>query len=136
MAYLDTAHHESVLARFVRWWQERAAQRRAMAELQSLGDVGLTELATDLGLSVGQLLSAVEHDQHAADELYRMMTELGLDAEEIERAQGMLFRDLQMTCAACEHKGACHYDLEHHTAQRHFTDYCPNAATLSELRAS
>ncbi|RTM10828.1 MAG: hypothetical protein EKK33_23385, partial [Bradyrhizobiaceae bacterium] len=75
----------------------------------------------------------VRHGKHSADELPKMLEQLGISAEGLGRAQPLLLRDLERVCSLCNHKGECDRDLADGTAAENYHRYCANAATLESL---
>jgi hypothetical protein len=68
--------------------------------------------------------------------LLRRMAVLNIEPDEVDRADPLLFRELQGLCTLCQSRGPCASDLAHDAADAGFRDwreYCPNAATLSLL---
>jgi len=120
---------ESVIELFARWLEHR----REIAELCTCDAISREKIATDLGLSLGELDELVQRGPHAADELPKMMAAVGLDAKAIARAQPLVMRDLEKVCALCEQKKQCDRDLAAGTAAQHHKGYCANATTLAAL---
>jgi len=125
---------ESVIDLFARWLE----RRREIAELCTCdairGEIAeYARIATDLGVSLGELDQLVRSGPHAADELPKMMAALGLDTKAIARAQPLVIRDLQRVCALCEQKKQCDRDLAAGTAAQRHGEYCMNAPTFASL---
>ena len=120
---------ESVVDLFARWLE----RRRDIAELCTCDAIGREKMATDLGVSPGELDQLVRRGPHAADELPKMMAAVGLDAKAIARAQPLVMRDLERVCVLCERKDQCDRDLAAGTAAQHYKEYCVNAGTLATL---
>ncbi len=120
---------ESVIDLFARWLEHRCE----IAELCTCDAITRENIATDLGVSPGELDQLVRRGPHAADELPKMMAAVGLDAQAIARAQPLVMRDLERVCALCEQKTQCGRDLTAGTAAQHYKEYCANAATLASL---
>ena len=120
---------ESVIDLFARWLE----RRREIAELCTCDAISREKIATDLGVSLGELDQLVRRGPHAADELPKMMAAVGLDAKAIARAQPLVMRDLERVCALCEQKKQCGRDLAAGTAAQHYKEYCVNAETLAAL---
>jgi len=122
---------ESVIHLFARWLQ----RRRGIAELCTCDAMTaeFARIATDLGVSPGELDQLVRSGPHAADELPKMMAALGLDTKAITRAQPLVIRDLQRVCALCEQKRQCNRDLAAGSAAQRYREYCPNTTTLASL---
>ena len=120
---------ESVIDLFARWLEHR----REIAELCTCDAISREKIATDLGVSPGELDQLVRRGPHAADELPKMIAAVGLDAKAIARAQPLVMRDLERVCALCEQKKQCDRDLDAGTAAQHYKEYCANATTLTAM---
>jgi hypothetical protein len=68
--------------------------------------------------------------------LLRRIAALKIDPDALDRADPLLFRELQGLCSLCRSKGRCARDLAHYAADLDWKGYCPNAATLIELARS
>jgi uncharacterized protein YjiS (DUF1127 family) len=107
--------------------------RREMSELRQLDHDNFARIASDLRISPDDLEELVRHGKHAADELPKMLEQLGISAEQLGRTQPLLLRDMERVCAMCDHKGECDRDLAHGTAAQNYHAYCGNASTLESL---
>ena len=107
--------------------------RRELNEMRQLDRTDFDRIANDLRVSPDDLEELVRHGQHAADELPKMLQELGIDEERLGRTNPLLLRDMERVCALCRDKARCHRDLAEGRAGEHYHDYCPNAATLESL---
>jgi hypothetical protein len=70
--------------------------------------------------------------------LFRRMTLLQIDRDELARDEPLLLRELQGLCTLCGSKAECVQDLDREckTGEPHaWREYCPNAATLNALGA-
>ena len=121
---------EAVIDLFARWLNHT----REIAELCTCDAISREKIATDLGLSPGELNQLIRRGPHAADELPKMMAAIGLDAKAIARAQPLVMRDLERVCALCEQKKQCGRDLAAGTAAQHYKEYCVNAETFAVLK--
>jgi hypothetical protein len=117
---------EALLTRVRDWW-------RRQNELSKLDDRELGRVAAELGISASALEELVERGPDAASHLYERMALLGLSKEDLDAAAQGVMRDLQRTCACCDHKGVCERDLELRPADPAWKSYCPNAVTLQTL---
>jgi hypothetical protein len=90
-------------------------------------------IARDIGLSPGELLSAVAMGPHAADELPRLLRALGVDSQRLTSEDPAAMRDLRRICVSCDRKVRCLHNLAKGTAASHYRDYCPNAVSLDAL---
>lgn len=132
---MTDAPHLSPVARVLHWLQDWRTRQAELAELDTLGADGVRSIASDLGLSPADLRELTALGPHAADLMPRLMTALGLDPAVIERAEPMVFRDLQRACACCSDHGRCAHDLADGTIAETYREYCPNAETMSALQA-
>jgi len=121
---------ESVIDLFAKWLQHR---REIAACRCEAGEYA--RIASDLGVSPGELDELVRRGRHAADQLQGMMAALKLDTGKIARVEPLVLRDMKRVCAMCERKRRCDHELAAGTAAQHYDDYCANATTLASLVA-
>jgi hypothetical protein len=121
---------ELVISTFADWLKHR----REMREVRGLDHEEFDRIASDLRVSPIDLEDLVRKGPHSADELPKMLRELGISEADLAKTQPMMLRDMERVCAFCGHKRQCDYDLIAGTAPTHFTDYCPNAPTIEQLR--
>ncbi|MBR0717172.1 helix-turn-helix transcriptional regulator [Bradyrhizobium liaoningense] len=107
--------------------------RRELKEMREMDRFNFDRIASDLRVSPSELEQLVRHGPHAADELPKMLEQLGIDQERLGRTQPLLLRDLERVCALCPDKVKCHRDLAEHSAAEHYQEYCLNAPTLETL---
>ena len=119
-----------VISTFADWLKHR----RAMREIRGLDRGEFDRIANDLRVSPIDLEDLVRQGPHSADELPKMLKELGISESDLAKTQAMLLRDMERVCSLCGHKRQCDYDLMAGTAPEHFADYCPNAPTIAQLR--
>jgi hypothetical protein len=117
-----------------RWFRWRR-RRGAVAELASLDQDQRNEIARDTGVASGELVTLTRKGPGAADLLYRRLGALGLDKEKIAQDEPAVLKDLQRLCSLCESKGRCMHDLDRDPNDAAWRAYCPNASTLTALRA-
>jgi uncharacterized protein YjiS (DUF1127 family) len=120
---------QDLIDSFASWLKHR----REVNEMRQLDRADFDRIAQDLRIAPDDLEELVRHGRHAADELPRMLAQLGISAEALGRAQPLLLRDLERTCALCNHKGQCDRDLAEGTAAENYPGYCANASTLESL---
>jgi hypothetical protein len=68
--------------------------------------------------------------------LLNRMVVLRIDPDAVDRADPLLYRELQGLCSLCRSKGRCARDLAHDAADRasqSWKEYCPNGTTLNRL---
>lgn len=107
--------------------------RRELNELRQLDHDNFARIAADLRIAPDDLEELVRHGHHAADELPKMLEQLGISAEQLGRTQPLLLRDMERVCSMCGHKGQCDRDLASGTAAENYHGYCGNASTLESL---
>ena len=112
--------------------------RRAIQEIENLCSNSGTEfsrIARDLGVSTDTLDAFVRKGPHAADQLPKLLKELGISESSLAKAQPQMLLDMQRVCAFCGHKGACNKDLALHTAKANYEKYCENAQTIAAVKS-
>jgi hypothetical protein len=107
--------------------------RRELNEMRKLDRSDFNRIASDLRVSPDDLEELVRHGHHAADELPKMLAQLGISEEQLGRAQPLLLRDMERVCALCNEKARCHRDLACGAAAENYHSYCKNASTLETL---
>ncbi|WFU41263.1 hypothetical protein QA640_01620 [Bradyrhizobium sp. CB82] len=107
--------------------------RRELNEMRQLDRSDFNRIASDLRVSPVDLEELVRHGHHAADELPKMLEQLGISEEQLGRAQPLLLRDMERVCALCRNKPQCDRDLADGSAAENYHGYCPNASTLTSL---
>lgn len=120
---------QDLIESFANWLKHR----RELSELRQLDRSDFERIANDLRIAPDDLEDLVRHGHHAADELPKMLEQLGISAERLGRAQPLLLRDMERVCALCNHKAQCDRDLADGTAAENYHGYCGNAATLESL---
>lgn len=125
----------SLRGRVRTWWQERQEIARELGELSALGEHGLSELATDVGVNTQMLLAVIRNGAAAADDMEYLMRALNIDPDAVHYDEPGLYRGLQASCALCEDKARCRAELNAGTMRENYTHFCPNHETMSELRA-
>jgi len=66
------------------------------------------------------------------------MRALGISKADVDRAARGVMRDMQRTCACCNEKTTCDWDLAERPGDPVWKGYCPNAGSLefiSSLKA-
>lgn len=120
---------QDLIESFAGWLKHR----REMNEMRQLDRADFDRIASDLRIAPDDLEELVRHGKHAADELPRMLEQLGINAEGLGRAQPLLLRDMKRVCSLCNNKGQCDRELAAGSAAENFHGYCGNAATLESL---
>lgn len=120
---------QDLIDSFASWLKHR----REINEMRQLDRADFDRIASDLRIAPDDLEELVRHGLHAADELPKMLEQLGINAEGLGRAQPLLLRDMERVCSLCNHKGQCDRDLAEGTAAENYHGYCANAAALESL---
>ena len=120
---------QDLIESFAGWLKHR----RELNEMRQLDRTEFDRIANDLRVSPDDLEELVRHGHHAADELPKMLEQLGINEEHLGRVQPLLLRDMERVCALCQHKAQCDRHLADGTAPEHYHGYCGNAATLESL---
>jgi hypothetical protein len=87
-------------------------------------------MARDLGMSRGELFVLAGKWPDSADLLSRRLEQV-----KVARVEPRVLRDLERVCTLCGSKRRCEYDLAIHPSNSPWTEYCPNATTISALMA-
>ena len=114
---------------FVDWMKHR----RELREMRELDAANFGQIASDLRMSSADLEALVRQGPHAADELPKMLTALGIDQESLSRTEPLVLRDMERVCSMCIHKRQCDKDLAAGMAAAHYEQYCGNADTIDGL---
>ncbi|MDF0584899.1 hypothetical protein [Bradyrhizobium yuanmingense] len=120
---------QDLIESFANW----VKHRREINEMRQLDRADFDRIANDLRIAPDDLEELVRHGRHAADELPKLLDQLGISTEALGRAQPLLLRDLERVCSFCNHKGQCDRDLADGTAAENYHGYCANASTLETL---
>ena len=120
---------QNLIESFAGWLKHR----RELNEMRRLDRTDFDRIASDLRIAPDDLEELVRYGEHAADELPKMLDQLGVDAERLGQVQPLLVRDMERVCSLCRHKAQCDRDLADGTAAENYHGYCGNAATLESL---
>jgi|SRR6476619_3777277 hypothetical protein len=121
---------EFLIDKFAEWLKHR----RELNEVRQLNRTEFNLIASDLRVSPGELDQLVQVGSHGADELPKMLKNLGISEADLKRTQPMLMRDMQRVCGLCREKAHCDRELAAGTAAAHYQGYCPNASNIDELK--
>lgn len=127
--HVETA--PSPLKRLAQWWRDLTVAPLTTA----VGDVEATKIASDVGVTIAELETVRHMGAAAAYPMYRRMASLGLDEEQITRAEPGVLNDLQRVCSMCAEKRQCVHELRADPSDTHWQDYCPNMPTFEALEA-
>ena len=120
---------QDLIESFAGWLKHR----RELNELRQLDRSDFDRIASDLRVAPDDLEDLVRHGQHAADELPKMLEQLGISEERLAQTQPLLLRDMERVCSLCRHKAQCDRDLADGSAPENYHGYCGNAATMESL---
>jgi len=90
-------------------------------------------IASELRISSAELEALVRQGSHAADELPKMLTALGIDHADLTPTDPLVLRDMERVCALCSEKRRCDRNLAAGTSAVHYQEYCANAPTIDGL---
>jgi hypothetical protein len=121
------------VSRMVDIFGEWLKHRRELREMRELDATNFGQIASDLRMSSADLEALVRRGPHAADELPKMLTALGIDQDDLARTEPLVLRDMERVCSMCINKRRCDRDLAAGTAAAHYEEYCANAQTIDGL---
>ena len=75
--------------------------RRELREMRDMDAANFGQIASDLRMSSADLEALVRQGPHAADELPKMLTALGIDLEDLARTEPLVLRDMERVCSMC-----------------------------------
>jgi hypothetical protein len=122
-----------VIADWVKRYRYAAGLRDDLARC---GREEVARVASDLGVSPGELVRLARKGPHAADQLKKLLLALGADRKKLAPKDPGMMRDLQRVCITCGCKPQCERELAMGSAAQHYRNYCPNASSLAALFAS
>jgi hypothetical protein len=111
----------------IRRWRDRWELDRTVPE-------ELDRMLHEVGLTHHDLAAAADGGEHVARLLPAMLALNGLEAEEVRRELGLLFRDLERVCNGCREVKRCSHLMEEGAPVGQLTEICPNAATMASLK--
>jgi len=123
----------SAVGRVVDIFGEWLKHRRELREMREMDAANFSQIAGELRMTSADLEALVRQGPHAADELPKMLTALGIDQDALARTEPLVLRDMERVCAMCSHKRQCDRDLAAGTAAAHYEEYCANAPTIDGL---
>lgn len=125
-------------------WMDKAAvaarwgrgRERLRDEFSALGAEHAEYVLRDAEIAPRHLTAVLERDPETDGLLARLMDSIGVDRERLLEERPDRARELDVICAGCVSWRRCRRELASGTAAEHFSSFCPNAAQLSEARAS
>jgi hypothetical protein len=121
------------VTRMIDLFGEWLKHRRELREMRDIDAANFGQIASDLRISSADLEALVRQGPHAADELPKMLTALGVDKGDLARSEPLVLRDMERVCSMCISKRRCDRDLAAGTAAAHYEEYCGNADTIDGL---
>jgi Family of unknown function (DUF6455) len=104
-------------------------------EINELNSAEFAKIARELNVSTADLNTSVHQGPHAADELSKLLTLLGIDRDTLSQTQPLMLRDMTRVCGSCQQKRRCSQDLGTSASAQHYEEYCLNAPAIEELKA-
>ena len=132
-AHPDYESLQSILGAIAQWVARYRDAFGVRNELANCSPEEVAGIARDLKIAPGELAALTKKGPGAAVLLRRLLVALGVNADELERCDPAVMRDLQRLCITCGYKRQCELDLASGAITDNFRDYCPNAFTLDAL---
>jgi hypothetical protein len=126
---------DSILTAFGEWMRKRRLIGQFRQRLDQCDSNELAHIASDLGVSAGDLRRMAKLGPDAAKLMLDRMAALHLDAETVAKSEPATMRDLQRLCSTCANKKKCQFDLLLVPDDPMWWQYCPNASTLDALQS-
>jgi hypothetical protein len=121
------------LAQLRNRWARAMSAHRAMAELAACPPQEFNRIASDVGLSPGDLRRSTSNHPGPSELMPRRLQQLGLDPEFVRHAEPEMYRDLGRVCANCTAWRRCSRDLARGDVQAGMGRYCLNSTTIDLL---
>jgi hypothetical protein len=115
-------------------WSNWLRRRRDIREMRELDHREAAKIAGELNIQLTDLDTLVHQGPHAADELSKLLTLLGINKDLLARTQPLVLRDMTRVCASCQQKHRCNRDLDAGTSAQHYAEYCLSASTIEDLQ--
>lgn len=125
-----------VIAAAGNWVRKYRLTRQSQQNFDACDQDEVVRIATDIGLSPGDLRRLAKLGPEAAKLLLRRMAALHLDPTEVYATTPRVMQDLQRLCSTCATQRRCKRDLAHDADNPVWRQYCPNAPTLDALQVS
>ena len=117
-------------------WRRFVRRRRGINELAACSPNELKRIASDVGLSGGDLRQLCLGEYGPSELLPQRLRLLGIDPEFVRHAEQAGFRDLARVCASCRASRRCARDLARGDVQAGMDGYCLNGPTIDALTLS
>ena len=93
----------------------------------------VASIARELRIPREELENLVAHGRQGAEELPRLLKELGIDETMIAGKEPGVMRDMALICALCVAKLRCNREIAAGTAALHYHEYCANRFTIGAI---
>jgi hypothetical protein len=113
----------------IRRWRDRQQFARFAQNCPGEAD----RLARDLNIDKADLLQVAGQGSGPPVLLNRRLRLLGIDPEQLRRAEPAVSQDLARCCALCGSKSRCAKDMDRNPGGAGWRSYCPNEPTLAAL---
>lgn len=133
VALSDGLRRRSLVEVISQWWQDWTNPQSNFSNLSCCVTYEVERVAREVGVTVAELKALARLGPDAADLLPRRVAALGLNSDEVMRAEPRTVQDLQRVCSLCECQKQCARDLAHNSTDSAWEKYCPNVETLKAL---
>jgi uncharacterized protein YjiS (DUF1127 family) len=123
------------LVRLRQAWRRALSNRRGVNELAACPPGELRRIASDVGLTDGDLRQLSYSPVGSSELLLQRLQLLRIDPEFARHAAPATFRDLARVCASCKASRRCRRDLARGDVQAGMDGYCLNGPTIDALIA-
>ncbi|HEX6001342.1 MAG TPA: DUF6455 family protein [Hyphomicrobiaceae bacterium] len=123
----------SFLQQLPLWWHNRWAAMRALEELDRSPHAEVLRTASDFGLTVEALRSAVARGPLDRRLMERMAETYGLAPTALRRVGLSVAREMEARCTFCGKRRRCSIDLSDADGASRAQTYCPNAEIFRDL---
>jgi len=113
----------------IRRWRDRWDFDRFVLDCPGEAD----RLARDLNIDKADLRQLAGHRSGPPVLLNRRLRLLGIDPEQLRRAEPAVSQDLARCCTLCGSKSRCAKDMARDPGAAGWKSYCPNEPTLAAL---
>jgi len=117
-------------------WRERSQLRRELNDLDQRGELGRT--LQDAGLTSSDVTRLMRAHPRTPQQLAQMMQHLSINRSALLRRPGLVeaVRAMEWQCGECTNWRKCRAWLASGHEGESYRTFCPNAASLDDLRCS
>lgn len=113
-------------------WLDRRLQSGPQNEIERMTPGEVSRTAHDLGISEADLLRLSRFKSDRAQALYMRMALSGVTMQDLVATGLATARDLERTCALCDHHGDCEHDLTERPDSNDWLAQCPNSDVFTK----